>query len=190
MSVQNGAGSAVGVPKAHWFIARTVRHNTEKAASEQLTKLGYTNYVAIQQEIRVWKNGRRTKVDRVIIPSVIFIKCTEQERRKIVCFPFISRFMTNRAATAPEGLHKPLATVTDSELERLKFMLGASDARVTFVDRFIKGQSVKVVRGALKGLTGQILKDTDGKTSRLYVKIEFLGSASIAINPIDVEVIK
>ncbi len=183
-------GKAVGVPKTYWFIARTVRNNTEKSSAGQLAKLGYETYVAVQEEIRKWKNGKRTKINRVVIPSVIFIHCTEAVRRQLVNLPFISRFMTNSAGSSKKGLHKPLATATDDEIKKLKFMLGASESEVKFVGHFVKGQMVQVVRGALCGLTGQIIRDADGHTSRLYVNIELLGSAYVEINPADVELIK
>ncbi|MBD5357943.1 MAG: UpxY family transcription antiterminator [Bacteroides sp.] len=180
-------GNAVGMPEAHWFIARMVRNNTEKKAARLLSKLGYDNYVATQQQLREWKNGRRVKTDIVVIPSVVFVHCTEAERRKIVTLPFISRFMTDRAAAAPEGMHKPVATVSDSEMDQLKFMLGVPDARVSFVDHFVKGQKVRVVRGPFKNLTGEILNDPNGKTSRLYLNIECLGAAYVEINTLDVK---
>jgi len=183
-----GVGNAVGVPKQHWFIAKMRKNNTEKASAEYLTRLGYECYVATQQEIRVWKNGKKAKIDRVVIPSVVFLKCTEKQRRQIVNLPFISRFMTNRAATPKDGLYKPLAIVSDKEINNLKFMLGASDTPVSFVSRFVKGQTVRVVRGPLRNLIGEILRDVNG--IRLYINIELLGSASLEIDPSDLELVK
>lgn len=180
-------GNAGGVPETHWFIARMVRNNIEKHASQHLTKLGYDNYVATQIQIRQWKNGRRSKVEHVVIPSVVFVHCTEQQRRQIVTLPFISRFMTDRAGSNEIGMHKPLATVPAWEISRLRFMLGASDVKVSFVDRFVKGQKVRVVRGPFRDFVGEILRDADGKTSRLYLNISCLGATSIEINSLDVE---
>lgn len=176
---------AVGVSKKKWYIA-IVNNRSEKSTAEKLSKLGVENYLPTQEELHLWKNGKRAKVTRVVIPAIIFVKCTEKERREIVNLPYIFRFMTNKAATSVNSLNKPLATVSDDEISRLKFMLGASDSPVSFTDRFVKGQKVEVLRGALKGLIGEVLQDADGHTSRLYINIDFLGSASVEINPTDV----
>lgn len=84
---------AVGVTEAKWFIA-IVNNRSEKANAEKLTKMGIVNYVPVQDELRVWNNGKRVMVEKVMIPSKIFIHCTEKERREIVNLPFIFRFMT------------------------------------------------------------------------------------------------
>lgn len=180
-----GVDDAVGVSKKKWYIA-IVNNRSEKSTAEKLTKLGVENYLPTQEELHLWKNGKRAKVIRVVIPAIIFVRCTEKERREIVTLPYIFRFMTNKAATSVNSLNKPVATVSDDEINRLKFMLGASDSPVTFTDRFVKGQKVEVLRGALKGLIGEVLQDTDGHTSRLYINIDFLGSASVEISPTDV----
>lgn len=176
---------AVGVPEAKWFIA-IVNNRSEKASSEKLTKMGVVNYVPVQEELRVWSNGKKVMVEKVMIPSKIFIHCTERERREIVNLPFIFRFMTNKAGSSSNTVCKPLAVVPDSEIEQLKFMLGVADAKVAFTDRFVKGDKVKVRRGPFKGLIGVVLEDAESKTSHLYIDIDFLGSAYVEIDPKDV----
>lgn len=182
----NVAGNAGGVPQKHWFVAKLRRNNTEKATEKTVNKLGIETYIASQQETRIWKNGKRAKIDRIIIPSTLFIRCTEKERRMLVTLPQISHFLTNRAAKPDNGLNAPIATVSEHELENLRFMLGASDVNVSFTTNYIKGQEVKVVRGPLKGLIGIIARDSDN-TNRLFISVSILGSASIQIEPLDVE---
>lgn len=114
---------AVGVARSYWFVA-IVNHNSEKQSSEKLSKMGVVNYLPTQTEIRVWRNGRKSKVDRIVIPSTIFIYCTEQRRKEIVGLPFISRFMINKAGSIKNSTNRPLAIIPGNEIERLKFMLG------------------------------------------------------------------
>ena len=85
-AVPSGVGDAVGVQDRKWFVA-IVNNNTERSVEEKLSKSGYETYVAKQKVIRVWKNGKKAKVDKVLLPSVVFIKCTERERREIVTLP-------------------------------------------------------------------------------------------------------
>lgn len=176
---------AVGVPEAKWFIA-IVNNRSEKKHADRLTKMGIENYVPVQEELRVWNNGKKVKAEKVMIPSKIFIHCTEKDRRDIVKLPFIFRFMTNKAGESENSVSKPLAVVPDREIEQLKFMLGVPEAKVGFTERFVKGDKVKVARGPFKGLVGVVLEDAQSKTSHLYIDLDFLGSAYVQINPADV----
>jgi len=162
----DGAG---GVPGACWYVA-IVNHNAEHAVSRALNQAGYSTYVADQKELRVWRDGRRRHVNRVVIPSTIFIYCTE------------------------ESGGSPPATVPDSQIERLRFMLGASDSPVEFVSRpFSPGTRVTVVRGSLRGLEGEVVygggsADSSGAApARLVISLDRLGYATVAISPLDLQ---
>lgn len=185
----NVVDDAVGVSISRWFVA-IVNHNSEKQASEKLTKIGVVNYLPTQLEIRVWRNGRKSKVDRIVIPSAIFVHCTEEQRKEIVGLPYIFRFMTNKAGTSKNSSNKPLAVIPDSEIERLKFMLGQSDVQVEITEVPVKkGNNVRVIRGSLVGLVGKVI-DTNNAKSELIVDLEFFGCARLLIDTINLEIIK
>ena len=185
-AVPHGVDDAVGVGSRKWYVA-IVNNNTEKAVQERLIKLGYETYVAKQVVIRVWKNGRKAKVDKVVIPSVVFVKCTEAERREIVTLSFINRFLTNKAATSAHGLAKPPATIPQAQIDLLRFMLGQSELPVSFVETFFrKHDKVVVIRGNLKGLEGEVIQAGDGK-SEVIVRIDILGSAKVTIDTISLQ---
>lgn len=179
------ADDAVGISKAKWFIA-IVNNRSEKLNGERLTRMGIENYVPTQSELRVWNNGKRSMVEKVMIPSKIFIHCTECERREIVTLPFIFRFMTNKARASENSKNSPLAIVHNHEIEQLRFMLGVPNAEVVFTEKYVKGDKVKVVRGPFKGLIGVVMENTENKKSHLYINIDFLGSAYVEINLRDV----
>lgn len=182
-AVPTGVDGAVGVQK--WYVA-IVNSRHEKSVAEKLTALGVESYVATQEELRVWKNGRRRRIDRVIIPSVVFIRCSEAERREIVQLPYINRFMVNR--TADSGtLNKPVAVIPDNQILRLQYMLGHSNTPVTFdPTRFRVHDNVRVIRGDLQGLEGEIIRNNDG-IHTLTILIPQLGGATVHISPHDVE---
>lgn len=188
--MSQNVGSAGGVDGASWFVAIMRKNNTEKASAEVLQKLGYNCYVATQKELRIWRNGKRTFIDRVVIPSLIFIYCTEIERRAIIHFPFISRFMMDKAGTASQPLTKPLAVIPQEQMERLQFMLGQSDTPVEFSAKcYAKGDRVCVIRGSLAGLEGEVTEVKDGN-GKLIVSLSFLGQAHMTINMVDVQPVK
>lgn len=185
-TVPDGVGDAVGVEKSQWYVA-IVKHNTEKSCAEKLEKIGIQTYVPTQSEYKVWKNGRKAKIDRVVIPSTVFIKCTEQERREIVKLPFINRFMTNKAGVSANSFNKPLAIIPDNQITTLKFMVGNSDTPIIFSDHpYKKGDYVRVVRGKLMGLEGEV-QAIDNKHSELIIRLDYLGNARLTIETINIE---
>lgn len=184
-AVPTGVDGAVGIPDAKWFVAMVNCHH-EKAVSDKLKTLNVENYVATQREMRVWNNGRRRVIDRVVIPSMVFIKCSEKQRRSLVSLPYINRFMVNRSVDS-NGLNKPVAVISDEEIGKLKFMLGQSDYHVDFIPTAFRiNDNVRVVRGRFMGLEGEIRRNSDGSHT-LTVSLSLLGGATVLINPHDVE---
>lgn len=184
-TVLNGVDDAVGVSEAKWFVA-IVNSRHEKSVADKLNTTGIETYVATQKEMRVWANGRRKIVDRVVVPSMVFVKCTEKERRQIVNLPYINRFLVNRSADSGR-LNKPVAVIGDAEIQKLKFMLGQSDTPVEFAPtEFRVNDTVRVIRGNLRGLEGEIRANSDG-THTLLVSLSLLGGATVHICPRDVE---
>lgn len=184
-TVPQGVDDAVGVPQSKWFVA-IVNSRHEKAVAGKLAEIGLETYVAIQKEMRVWANGKRKIVDRVVIPSMVFVKCTEKERRQIVTLPYVNRFLVNHTAESG-GLNKPVAVIGEAEIRKLKFMLGQSDSQVEFVPtEFRVKDNVRIIRGNLRGLEGEIRENSDG-THTLVVSFSLLGGATVFIQPQDVE---
>lgn len=188
---------AGGVPGACWFVA-VVSHNGEHAVARRLGERGYVTYVASQREMRVWRDGRRKEVDRVVIPSTVFVRCAEHERRDVVKVQGVSRFLMNRAGA---GGVCP-AVVPDVQMDRLRFMLGATDRPVEFVGRPLRaGMQVRVVRGSLRGLVGEVVygdsdSSSDGSSddkgvregcARVVIRLDVLGCAMVDVSVSDVE---
>lgn len=176
---------AVGVPKPKWFVA-VVGRNTEKACRERLTEQGYESYVATQQEMRVWRTGKKKQVERVLISNLLFIHVTERERREVVKLPYIKYFLTDKAEHANDFGRHPLAVIPDSQMNMLRFMLYNADSPVTFTAEPLHlGDHIRVVRGQLAGLEGRVTRDGSG--TYLVVTLDLLGSALVSISTDDLE---
>ncbi len=206
-TMSEDVGDAGGVTERHWYVA-IVNHNTEKNTAERLQNLGYDTYVATQPEYRLWRNGRRAKIDRVVIPSTIFIRCSEAERlRALKSVPQIFRFLTNRAAKQGDAPAPP-AIIPEIQLHKLRFMLGNAERPVGFAPRQLaKGDKVRVIRGGLRGLEGEVLHVPTSKSAptpppigatstdsssfipdtELIVRLDILGCARVSINPLDLQ---
>lgn len=182
-------GDAVGVNTRRWFVA-VVKNNTEKVVEERLSRLGFDTYVAKQTVFKIWKNGKKARVDKVLLPSLVFIKCSEQERKELVALPYINRFMTNKAGNVGGSGSKPLAVIPQQQIDLLKFMLGQSDIPVTLIEAPFKVHDrVVVLRGSLRGLEGEVLETIEGR-SELIVRVDILGCARMVIDSTEIELIK
>lgn len=177
--------NAVGLPQSQWFVA-IVKNRSEKKIASQLVALGIETYVPVQSSFRTWRNGKRAMIDRVVIPSMVFVHCTEAQRRhEVVALPFIYRFLTDRASASANGSLRRMAVISQKEIDTLKFMLGQSDIPVEISDfHFNQGDKVKVTRGSLKGLEGEVVEIKDTK-SLLVVRLDYLGCAALTIDSVN-----
>lgn len=185
---------AVGVLRSnkeakHWYVA-IVNNKSEKACLEKLQQLlksrsageeTYEVYVAIQQEMSVRRDGKRRKVDRIVFPALLFIRCTERLRRKeIVYLPYIKRFMVNIAGER-QDTRRPVAIIPDDQMHKLMRMVNDAEEQVTIESRPLHlGERVRVNGGKLVGLEGNVWEDSDGSTS-LVIMIDMLGCAKVSI---------
>ncbi|MBQ8968551.1 MAG: UpxY family transcription antiterminator [Bacteroidaceae bacterium] len=187
VTATEGVGEAVGIPERKWFVA-FVGHNTEKACRDRLQKLGYEAFVASQEEEHHWANGRKRKIERILISTIIFVRASEAERRTIVKLPYIHAFLTDKAGRPTEAGIRPLAVIPDKQMDMLRFMLYQSERPVEFVATPLSvGDHIHVLRGAMAGLQGEVVTLCDGAEPRIGVRIDFLGYATLHISPEDVE---
>ncbi len=178
----NGCGGAV--EKRQWYIA-VVRYNTEKSARERLEASGYEVYVATQKEMHNYKCGHKKEIEKVIIPTCVFIHATEKERLQALkdC-PLISFYMMDRAAGSKKDIRRQLARIPDNQMQQLMFMLFHAPSPAEFTSTLKKGDPVRVGRGPLRGQEGYFVCERGRDT--ITVVINTLGSISVQISRADV----
>ena len=163
------------------WVAALVQMCTEKKVGERLTKLGVENYVPTQTEIRQWSD-RKKKVERVVIPMVVFVHTDEKTERTLRMHSFIRKILTYPGQTAA-------AVIPNDQIDRLKFMLRQSDSPVEMMEQRLQvGDKVQIVRGALQGLEGEFFKNVD--KSMVAIHIEALGYACVSVSVEDIEKIE
>lgn len=152
-----------------WLVAY-VRLYHEKKTAERLTAMNIENFLPIQEEIRQW-TYRKKKVERVVIPMMIFVHVDAAERSQVLTLSAISRYMVLR------GEHTP-AVIPDEQMERFKFMLDYSEEAVEMCTAPLEpGEWVRVIKGPLTGLEGELV-DVDGK-AKVVVRLDMLGCAGV-----------
>lgn len=152
------------------WLAAHVRLFHEKKTRERLTTLGIENFLPIQTEVHQWSD-RRKKVERVVIPMMIFVRVTPAERSQVLTLSAISRYMVLRGESSP-------AVIPDEQMERFRFMLDYSEEAITLSSvPLTLGEQVKVIKGPLTGLKGELLM-IDGK-NKVFVRLNMLGCAHV-----------
>ncbi len=154
-----------------WLVAY-VRMHHEKKTHERLAQLGIESYLPIQKEVRQWSDRRKT-VERVVIPMMIFVHVTLEERTQVVALSSVTRYMVLRGTSVP-------AVIPDKQMERFRFMLDFSEETVTMTsENFAPGEMVRVVKGQLSGLEGELV--TINGNSKVVVRLDVLGCAQVDI---------
>ena len=172
----NGTDDREAYPK-HW-VAALVQIRSEKAVGKKLDELHIENYVPTQWEYHLWSD-RRKKVERVIIPMIVFIRTDKKTIRNLITYSFIHKLLSYPGKNIP-------AIIPDKQIERLKFMLKQSEALIEMHQHvFQTGEKVRIVRGPLKGLEGEICR-VEAYKPMLAVQIDCLGYACVSIDKSDI----
>ena len=164
----NGTGEGVAYSK-RWYVA-LVRMHHEKKVAERLNKMGIENFVPVQQELHQWSD-RRKMVESVLLPMMIFVHVDPKERKEVLRFSTVSRYMVLRGESSP-------AVIPDEQMARFRFMLDYSEEAVSMSTTLLaRGEKVRVIKGPLTGLVGELV-NVDGK-SKIAVRLNRLGCACV-----------
>ena len=117
-SLVNGTNDREACPKR--WIAVLVQVNCEKKTATRLGKVGYETYIPTQQEVHQWSD-RKKKVDRLIMPMLVFVRATVREEEWLRDQSYIHKLL---ALPGSDEDKKRFATpIPDNQIERLKFLL-------------------------------------------------------------------
>lgn len=155
------------------WLAAYVHSCMEKKVAEQFRDMGIEYYLPIQTEIRQWSD-RKKKIERLVIPMMIFIHISPRERSLPLALRAVSRYLVLR------GEHSP-AIIPDEQMERFRFMLDYSPQAVEFHSTTLtRGDAVRVIKGPLTGLEGELI-EFNGK-SVVAVRLNMLGCATVEMS--------
>jgi transcription antitermination factor NusG len=148
-----------------WYVWQ-VKPLNEKKVYSRLQALNLEVFLPLHEVVRQWSD-RKKKVSVPLIPSVVFVKCTEKE--------LAISYSVLGVVGVLRYLGKP-AIVRDYEIDNLRILLQEWDANVIEVstESFAEGEVVRVAKGPFKGLTATAI--TFNGKHRVVVKIEALGS--------------
>ncbi len=162
-----------------YWVAVLVQMCTEKKVGERLAKLNIESYVPTQKEVHQWSD-RKKYVERVVIPMVVFVRVDEVLEKQLKTYSFIYKLLSYPGS-------KNAAVIPEEQIESLKFMLNHADSSVVLNNNLLQiGEEVRIVRGSLKGLEGE-LHVVDMDKMMVAIRIECLGCACVNVALTDVE---
>ena len=162
-----------------FWVAAIVKIRTEKSTGKKLQSLGIENWVPTQWEVHQWSD-RKKKVERVVIPMIVFIRAEKNSIKELAYLSFIHKLVTAPGERTP-------SIIPDEQIENLRFMLKQSEVQVEMREHIFRtGDNVRIIRGPLKGLEGEICNVEPDK-SMVAILIDYLGYACISIDKSDLE---
>ena len=110
-----------------------------------LNALGIECFLPVQEEVRRWSD-RMKKMERMLIPMMIFVRVNAVEQRQVIQLPAVIRYLVLRDE------HRP-AIIPDYQMNHFRFLLDHAENTVTIEQEFlVPGISVRVVKGPLQEL--------------------------------------
>ena len=146
----------------HWYALRTT-YGREKKAYDYLTAKGITAFYPTTNVVKLIK-GKRKVVTESRLPNIFFAYGTEEQLKEYVFdnvnLPFLRFYY--RHIHEGNTIKKTPLIVPDNQMDSLKIIC-AADADNTFVSlvkvpKFEKGQLVRVIDGAFKGVIGRVAR--------------------------------
>ena len=162
------------------WVAALVQVRNEKAGGKKLEALGIENWIPTQVEVHQWSD-RKKKIERVVIPMIVFIRAEKSALKSLAYHSFIYKLVTLPG-------QKILTIIPDSQIENLRIMLRQTETSVEMKERIFKtGDHVRIVRGSLKDLEGELCM-VEADKPMVAVLIDCLGYACVSIDKSDLEV--
>ena len=153
----NDHSSASKTEDSHWYALRTTYGREKKAYDYIKVKVELLSIVRLV-------DGKRKTVEESRLPNIFFAYGTEEEIKSFVYdnvnLPFLRFYY--RHVHVGRRIEKIPMIVPDYQMDSLKIIC-ASDADNTIVSlvevpKFEKGQLVRVIDGAFKGVIGRVAR--------------------------------
>ena len=157
-----------------WWAIYT-RHQHEKHVADALQSKGYDVFLPQYQSVRRWKD-RRKLLSLPLFPGYVFVRGTRQRRLGIVSTPGVHMVLS-------QG--EDAAVIPETEIDAIRRTLDAKFA-VEPHPYLNCGDRVRVIRGALEGLEGILVRKKN--FYRLVLSVEMLAkSVCVEIEATDVQ---
>ena len=163
-----------------WYVAY-VAPRSEKKVCKDIADMPIEAYTPTRMETRLWRNGRRKKVEKVLIPGVVFVKISSTQIEDVRRVPNVYSYMMDPAKRGNKQGVKTFAIIPEAEMRLLKAMVGQDEYNVDFSSQFSLGEHVRIVGFENFGETAQIVRLPGNKSTYVGVRVGFLGCAYMEV---------
>jgi transcriptional antiterminator RfaH len=154
-----------------WYAIYT-RPRAEKQVYERLVEAEIETFLPLQKTFRKWSD-RKKLIEKPLLSSYVFVKTSKHDFPKVYKTNGVVKFVTFEGQPA---------SIPQNQIDNLRLIIN-SDADIEISsEKFAKGDNVKVVTGALEGLTGELIKV--GGKKRVVVRIDRLDQNLILTIPV------
>lgn len=157
-----------------WWAIYT-RHQHEKVVADMLFAKKFEVFLPVYDSVRRWKD-RKKLISLPLFPCYVFVKGGLDRKLQVVTTPGVHMIL-NRG--------ERVATIPEAEIEAIQ---KAMEGRYRVEPHpFLKcGERVRVIKGALEGVEGILLRKKNW--CRLVLSVEMLSqSVAVEVNSSDVE---
>ena len=163
-------------PDTRWYAVST-RSRQERVASATLDALGIPLFLPLESQVRQWSD-RKQVVTVPLFPGYLFVRTDPWSKAKldVLRAPGVVGFIGNHTGPLP---------IPDCQIEyiRTAFTRGVRCSSHAFLK---EEDRVRVVRGALTGIEGTLLRT--GSKAQLVISIEMIQrSVAMTVSEQDVE---
>jgi transcriptional antiterminator RfaH len=154
----------------NWFALYTLPR-AEKKAYAELVKKGITAYLPLMRTLKQWSD-RKKWVEEPLFRSYIFVNIPENLYFDVLNTNGVVRYITFEGKAVP---------IPPQQIEAVRFFLSSDDPLPENIENYSPGQSVEVIKGPLKGLTGELIEVT-GK-HKVRIEISAIGQSLLITIP-------
>ena len=157
-----------------WFAAKT-KFSAEKKIKQFLERLGIEHYIPFRTGIKE-KGGKKVKVEKPVIPNLIFIHSDYNTCLSLVNeYKLSMNYLLNLET-------RQLLVVPDKQMRDFMFLLDFSEDAVQVLNENLRqGDRVRVIKGEFAGIEGELIRIKGHK--RVVVRLEGVFSLATAYIP-------
>lgn len=162
------------VDDSSWWVLYS-RHQHERTVAQMLSTKGFEVFLPLYESTRRWKD-RRKVLSLPLFPGYLFVRGGLDRKLQVVTTPGVHMILYRGGQ---------VATVPDEEIDAIQRAV-AGAYRVE-PHPFLKcGMRVRVIRGALEGVQGILVRKKN--LCRLVLSVDMLAqSVAVEVNAWDVE---
>jgi transcription antitermination factor NusG len=159
---------------SHWYaICSTPRH--EKRIHQHLAFRNIECFLPLYRSVHRWKNGCKHVVELPLFPGYLFVNIGLRQKVRVLEIPGVLSFVGTKAEPAP---------LSDFEIETLRS--GLHLKKFAPYSDLVVGEKVRIKAGSLTGLTGVLVRTTNGL--RVVITLEMINqSVAVELDAADVE---